>query len=73
MVVDLGQIVDDRAVVALWPGVPLKLQGVASLDRDGGGSGLGRLVASDVRCAEGVGLNEAVILVECKPSGGGGG
>ena len=73
MVVDLGQVVDDRAVVALWPGVPLKLQGVASLDRDGGGCGLGRLVAGDVRGAEGVGLDETVILVEREPTGGGGG
>jgi len=59
---DLGQVVGDRAVVALWPGVPLQLQGVASLDRDGGRGGLGRLVAGDVRGAEGVGLDEAVVL-----------
>jgi hypothetical protein len=60
---DLGQVVDDGAVVALWPGVPLQLQGVASLDRDGGRSRLGRLVAGDVASTKAVGLDEAVVLV----------
>lgn len=88
MAVDLREVVDDGAVVALWPGVPLELQSVASLDRDGVGSRLCGLVASDVRGAEVCRLNETfgksacdsgtplwlrtVVLVESEPAGGGG-
>ena len=69
MAVDLGQVVDDRAVVALRPGVPLQLEGVACLDRNGSRSGLGRLVASNVAGAEGVRLDETVVLVQGQPAG----
>lgn len=46
-------------MVALGPGVPLQLQGVAGLDGDGGASRFGRLVAGDVAGAELAWLNEA--------------
>lgn len=70
--VDLGQVVDDRTVVRLRPGVPGQLDAVAGLDGNGGGAGLCALVASDVRGAVAVGRDEAVVLVQGVPAGGGG-
>ena len=55
---DLCKVVDDRTVVAVGPGVPLQLQGVTSLDRNGVRCRFGTLVAGNVRCSEVVRLNE---------------
>lgn len=63
--VDLCKVVDDRAVVALWPGVPLELQSVSSVDRNGVRSRLGGLMASDVRSAEVSWLNETFGKLAC--------
>ena len=65
----LGEIVDDRAMVALRPGVPLQGDGRAGCDGDLGRAGGRALVAGDVRRAEGVGRDEAVVLVQCEPAG----
>lgn len=65
----LGQVVDHRAMVGIWPGVPAQSDGRPGGHRDLGRAGRGGLVAGDVAGAEGVGRNEAVILVEGKPAG----
>jgi hypothetical protein len=56
-----GDVVDDGALVRLWPGVPLEEQLGAGLDLcvDGGGGAVG--VADDVGVVELGGLDEAVV------------
>ena len=55
---NLCKVVDDRAVVAVGPGVPLQLQGVTSLDGNGVGRRFRRFVARDIRCTKIVGLDK---------------
>lgn len=55
---DLCKVVDDRAVVAIGPGVPLQLQGVTSLDGYGVGRRFRGFVACDVRCTKVVRLDK---------------
>lgn len=65
--VDLGEVVDDRAVVGLGPGVPLQLEGVARLDGDGSAAWLRALVAGNVRSAKLGGLDEAYAVSVLRP------
>lgn len=68
--VDLGEVVDDRAVVGLGPGVPLQLEGVARLDGDGSAAWLRALVAGNVRSAKLGGLDETWAVSVLRPLGG---
>lgn len=61
-------VVDDWALVAVWPSVPCKLNGVSGVDVGVETSGCGTLVAVHVRCANGVRLDETVVLVQSIPA-----
>lgn len=63
-----SNVVDDGAVVGNWPGVPLKGDGATSSDSGGVGGRSTLLVADDVGSANGVGLDEAVVLVGGGPA-----
>lgn len=61
-------VVDDGALVAVGPGVPEDLQGIAGLGLDVGLTRRGALMTGDVRGAEAVRFHEAVVLVHGPPA-----
>jgi hypothetical protein len=67
---DGGNVVNDGALVALRPGVPLESDGATSGNNSSVGSGSSTLVADDVGGTESGRLNEAVVLVLGRPANG---
>lgn len=65
-----GEVVNDGAVVRLRPGVPLKSHGATSGHNGVVARGSGLLVANDVGITEGIGFDEAVVLVGGRPADG---
>ena len=63
-------VVDNRALVTIRPSVPLKLDGVSRVHVSVETSRSGTLVAVHVRCADGCGLDETDVLVQCIPACG---
>lgn len=61
-------VVDNRPLVAIRPGKPLKLNGVSRIDVSVETSRSGTLVAVHVRCAGRCGLDETDVLVQRIPA-----
>jgi hypothetical protein len=70
---DGGEVLSDGTVVRFGPGVPLQGDNITSSDSDGVADGASALVADDIGSAEGVGLDEAVVLVSSSPANSVGG
>lgn len=64
-----GNVVDDWALVAVGPCVPVQRQRVAGVGSDVAGIGQAALVARDVCRLERGGLDEAIVLVQSLPAG----
>ena len=65
---DGGKVLGNGTVVRLGPGVPLQGDNITSSDSDGVADGTSALVADDIGSTEGVGLDEAVVLVSSSPA-----
>ena len=65
---DRGEVLGNWTVVRLGPGVPLQGDNITSSDSDGVADGTSALVADDIGSTEGVGLDEAVVLVSSSPA-----
>lgn len=63
-------VVDDRALMTIRPSVPLKLNGIPGVDVSVETSCSGTLVAVHICCADGCGLDETDVLVQCVPACG---
>jgi len=63
-------VVDNRPLVTIRPSVPLKLNGIPGVDVSVETSCSGTLVAVHVRCADGCGLDETDVLIQCVPACG---
>jgi hypothetical protein len=66
--VEGGEVVDDGALVGVWPGVPSQRHALAGGNLDKVGGGAGALVAGNVGRLSSVGLDESVVQVVGSPA-----